>query len=402
VAGADDLVLRILATPEGQADPYPLYRELRDLAPVHRSAMGDVWYASRFATCRQLLRDPRAGKSARGPRSLVPGGETRTRVDRGRASMLFLDPPEHTRIRSLFSRAFTPRRVEAMRAKVEALTDEILDELPHGSEVDLIDALAFPLPVRVIGELVGVPPADRDGYRELVRAMAQTLEPVNTEEQVAAAHAAGATMTASFAELVAERRRRPTDDLLSALVEVRDGTDRLAEDELIANVILLFAAGFETTTNLIGNGVLTLLRHPEQLALLRTDPGLCRTAVEEILRYESPVQLDAREAHETLELGGETIEPGHLVVTLLGAANRDPEAVPDPDRFDIGRAEVPLLSFATGIHHCLGAALARLEGQVVLQRLLDRYPRIELLDPAPRWRTTLTLRGLTSLPVRLG
>jgi cytochrome P450 len=394
----DDLLVRILATPEGQADPYPLYRELRELAPVHRSELGGVVYVTRFDECRRILRDQRAGKSLDPGRPLVPGGAPR-RVERGQEPMLFLNPPDHTRIRALFSRAFTPRRVEALRSHVVALTDQVLDELPRGVPVDLLETLGFPLPVRVIGELVGVPPTDRDGFRELVRAMAQTLEPVVSEEQVRAARDASAQLRAYMAELVADRRRRPQDDLVSALVEVRDGTDRLGEEELIVNVILLYAAGFETTTNLIGNGVHALLRHPEQLDRLRAEPERIGTAVEEILRFESPVHLDAREVHEPLELGGLTLEEGTLVVTLLGAANRDPAVNADPDRFDVARTDVTHLSFASGIHHCLGAALARLEGQVVFERLLERFPRIELADPEPRWRTTLTLRGLAELPV---
>jgi len=394
----DELLVRILATTEGQADPYPLYRELRRLAPVHRSEHGGLCYVSTFAECRQILRDPRAGKARDPSRPLVPGGEPR-RVERGRQPMLFLNPPDHTRVRSLFSRAFTPRRVEALRGHVVALTDEILDGPAPGAEVDLLEVLGFPLPVRVIGELVGVPPADRDAFREPVRAMAQTLEPVVTDEQVAAAAAAAADLHAYVSDLVAERRRRPADDLVSALVEVRDGSDRLDDDELVANVVLLFAAGFETTTNLIGNGVLALLRNPEQLARLRAEPTLVPAAVEEILRFEPPVHLDAREVHEPLELGGVPLEPGTLVVTLLAAANRDPAVVDDPDRFDVARAEVPHLSFASGIHHCLGAALARLEGQVVVERLLARAPDLRLVAPEPTWRTTLTLRGLTALPV---
>ncbi len=396
---ADELVHEILATPEGQRDPYPRYEALRALAPRHRSSTGRIWYLTGYADCHQVLRDGRLGKDPDGRLTDLVTGTVRERRDIGTPPLLFLNPPDHTRLRRLVSRGFTPRRVAALEARVAAMTDQCLDELADAGSGDLLDVLGFPLPVRVIGELVGVPPEDRDRFRPLVRAAATNLEPGVTPEQLDASAAAIGEMAMYFWALLEERRRAPRDDLISALAEVEDGGDRLSEEELIATVILLFAAGFETTTNLIGNGVATLLGHPDELARLRSDPDLAPAAIEEMLRYESPVQLDARTALEPTDTLGLPLEPGDVVVTLLGAANRDPAVNADPQRFDIGRPEITHLAFATGIHHCLGAALSRIEGRVVLERLLARFGSIELAEDTLPWRDTITLRGLERLPV---
>lgn len=315
--------------------------------------------------------------------------------------MLFLNPPDHTRIRSLVSRAFTPRRVEGMRASITTLTDETLDRVADSGGGDLMDLLAFPLPANVISELVGVPRVDRDWLRPLVADLSATLEPLTSEEVRLRAAESGAEVRHYLNELIAARRADPRDDLLSGLIAASDGEDRLSQEEVVVTTLLIYAAGFETTTNLLGNMVLTLLRHPDQLTRVRTEPSLVPTAVEEVLRFESPVQLDGRTAMEPAEVAGRRIDEGQGVMTLLGAANRDPAAVRDPDVFDVGRSDVPLLSFGSGIHYCLGASLARLEGQIVLSRMLDRFVRWELLEPEPPWRDRLTLRGLERLPVAL-
>jgi cytochrome P450 len=281
------------------------------------------------------------------------------------------------------------------------LVDGLLDAFGDG-DVDLMDALAFPLPVTVIGEMLGVPAEDRPQFRPLVRASTAVLELAITPEALAEATAASNTMEAYFRDLVAERRARPRDDLLTQLIEAEDKGDQLTEYELISTAILLFAAGFETTTHLIGNGVLALLHNPEQLDRLRHDRSLLRPAVEELLRYDSPVQITARTAYEALEIGGQAVEPGSAVLALLGAANRDPQRFRDPDRLDLGRSEGSPLSFGSGIHYCLGAALARLEFAVVLDRLLDRFSTWELVGGPPRHRDSLTLRGLVDLRVRFG
>ena len=279
------------------------------------------------------------------------------------------------------------------------MCDEILDDIAEAGQVDLMDTLAFPLPVRVIGELLGVPENERDAFRPLTLAAAKSIEPNVSEAEMAAADEAGQKQADYFTDLIARRTADPGDDLLSALIELRDGSDRLSQNELIATAILIFAAGFETTTNLIGNTVNTLLRRPDQLALLRDDPSLIPSAIDEVLRFESPVQLDLRVAFEDVQLDTHTINEGDSVITLLAAANRDPSKIDKPNEFDVTRSEIPLMSFATGIHYCLGANLARMEGQAVLAKLLNRFDNIELLDAEPAWRDRLTLRGLDHLNV---
>jgi cytochrome P450 len=399
---ADSLLMELVATPEGRTDPYPRYAALRTHAPVHRSSFG-FWVVTRYDDCQQVLREHGVGKDfsrtapALGLTEEQYAEQAVFRNDHN--SMLFADPPDHTRLRSLATRAFTPRTVEALRPHIVAVVDELLDGL-EGREVDVMTSLAYPLPVTVIGEMLGVPAGDRAQFQPLVRAVAAVLELMITPEGLAAATAAQATMENYFGDLVAERRARPQPDLLSQLIEAEDRGDQLTRGELVATAILLFAAGFETTSNLIGNGLLALLRHPDQLRRLRQDRSLLRPAVEELLRYDSPVQVNGRAVYEDIEVAGMRMEAGSTVLTLLGAANRDPARFSEPDRLDVGRAEGAPISFGSGIHFCLGAALARLEGQVVLDRLLDRFGTIELLDPQPRIRDSLTLRGLTELPVR--
>jgi cytochrome P450 len=405
-----------MLTPEGHRNPYPRYGRLRELAPRHHSAFAPVWVLTDYEDCRAVLRDNRFGKrdpSEGAPTPEQDGAEgagfwaARNRGDSRDVdpifsrSLLRLNPPDHTRLRGLVSRGFTPRRVDEQRAAITAMTDELLDEMAAAGEVEVLDALGFKLPVRVIGELVGVPPPDRDAFRSLVRDAATGLEPGTDTDTLARAGDAGRELAAYFRALVAERHARPRDDLTSALIAVRDADDRLTEEEVIATLILIFAAGFETTTNLIGNGLGTLLTHPAELARLRADPSLVPTAVEEILRYQSPVQADARTALEPADIDGLPVAENELVITLLGAANRDPAVFDDPETFSIRERSTPVLSFASGIHYCLGASLARLEGQIVFDRLLDRFATIELLDSELAWRDTLVLRGLEHLHVRV-
>jgi len=397
----DTLVVELVATPEGKADPYSRYAALRSHAPVHRSAIG-FWVLTRYDDCQRVMRDPRVGKDFSGAtRALGLSEEQQAEQASFRddhSNMLFADPPDHTRLRGLATRAFTPRTVEALRQRVVTLVDELIDGFGAG-EVDLMDALAFPLPVTVIGEMLGVPAEDRAQFRPLVRASTAVLELSITPEALAAATAARATMEEYFGELVAERRARPCDDLLTQLIEAEDKGDQLNERELISTAILLFAAGFETTTHLIGNSVLALLRHPDQLSRLRHDPELLRPAVEELMRFDSPVQVNARTAYDDIDVAGHQVEAGSTMLVILGAANRDPDRFADPDRLDLGRADGASISFGSGIHYCLGAALARLEAQVVLSRLVERFGTWELVGGEPRHRDSLTLRGLVDLRV---
>jgi hypothetical protein len=373
------------------------------VAPVHRSDLGAVWFLTRWADCNAVLRDPRLGKGDLNDdrRALFnPGLPPRQQTVMGN-SMLFVNPPDHTRLRGLVSRGFTPRRMQDLEAHVGHMADVIVDRMAVEGDVDVMDALAFRLPVQVIGELVGVPPSDRDQFRTLVRASAAALEPGVTAEQVEDAEHAMAIMDDYFRSLIERRRADLEHDLVSALIAARDGEDRLSEDEMVATLILLFAAGFETTTNLIGNGLLCLLRNPDQFARLRAEPDLVGSAVEEMLRFESPVQVDARTAFEPVEIDGHRVGAGETVVTFLGAANRDPAEFVDPERFDVARDPNHPLSFAAGIHYCLGANLARLEGRIVFDRLVRRTADIEWLDDAPDWRGTLILRGVNHLHVRI-
>jgi pimeloyl-[acyl-carrier protein] synthase len=396
--------------PEVHADPYPHYRRLREEDPVHRSPLG-FWVLSRYADVAALVRDPRFGHELPAPDDSADGspdgryGPGHDPADRSQAgvSMLFRDPPDHTRLRGLVNKAFTPRAVEALRSRVKQVVGSSLARAREAGEMDVISALAFPLPVTVIGEMLGLPREDYDQCRIWTDAIGQALDPVMSQEDFDRFQLAEVEFHEYLRTKVAERRRRPGADLLSALIAAEEAGDRLTEGELIVTLALLFAAGHETTTNLIGNGMLALLRNPDQLARLRSDPALIRSAVEELLRYDSPVQFVARIAKEPVEIGGgEEIALGESVMGLLGAANRDPAQFPEPDLLDIERADVRHLSFGGGIHFCLGGTLARIEGQVAIDGLVRGLPGLELASDDLRWREHINLRGLKALPVRFG
>jgi cytochrome P450 len=401
----DALLAEILLTPEGKADPYSRYAAIREQAPASRTVLGFV-VVGRYEDCQGLLRDPRFGKGEPGPMWEQYGlteGDWQARFGdftKQTRSMLGLDPPDHTRLRRLVAKAFTPKTVENLRPDIERLTDELLDRCDD--TVDVIPELALPLPMNVISEMLGVPVALRTELQPLIRAATITLEINPTLEQLDAAAAATKQVVALFDDLVAERRTHPTDDLLSELIHVEEQGDQLTHEELLSTVMLLFGAGFETTTNLIGNGLFALLEHPDQLQRLRDDHSLMPAAVEELLRWDSPVQLDGRKALEPAEIHGIPLAPGEEFVTLLGGANRDPRAFDDPDRLDVGRQGAQPMSFGAGIHFCLGAPLARAEGRVFFERLLSRFPTVEpAWTDRPRFRDTVVLRGLESLPVTL-
>ncbi len=395
----DELLLKVMLDPAAIPDPHPIYKELRETAPVFKTAIGETWVISGFENSRALLRDSRCGspmdEQATTSRIAVDGSTRRARTSSS-APMLFLNPPDHTRIRGLVSRAFTPRRVEQLRGEVTEMTDSLLDALD--GEGDFVDGVAFPLPANVISALVGVPEADRDWLRPLIADMVPSIEPTATDEEMDKAEAAGAQAAVFLAELIATRRADPQDDMLSALIQASDGEDRLTEDEVIANIFLIYAAGFETTTHLLGNMVRQLVAHPEQLQRLRDDRSLIPNAIEEVLRFDPPVQLDGRYVFEDIEVDGHTIEAGSSIVTLLAGANRDPAVCADPDTFDVGRADIQIMSFGSGIHFCLGAALARLEGQVVLERLIGRYENWGI-TAEPTWQGRITIRGVERLDV---
>ena len=399
---SDELFLSIVSDPQTIADPYPRLRELRETSPVHKVGFSNLWVLTRFEDCRSVLRDGRFGIAKAGDEtpSLMPGAVYSQDPDRER-SMLFLNPPEHTRLRSLVSRTFTRERLEGLRTSVEALAGELLERLARTGGGDLITELAHPLAADVIGELVGVPREDRDWLRPLIIEMTAALEPNRRLDDAQRAKEARRQARGYIGELVDRRQAEPGDDLLSALIETTDGDDRLTAEEVAATVSLVYGAGFETTASLIGSIVHTLLRWPAQLDHLRSDRSLVPAAVEEVLRFEPPVQVDGRRAFADVEVDGTVIGAGHSVLMLLGAANRDPDVVDDPDLFDVARGECPLLSFGAGVHECLGAPLARLSGQVVLEALLDRFGTWTPMDENPSWKPRLTLRGLARLPVAL-
>lgn len=387
-----------LLDPAVLSDPYPLFHRLRTEDPVHWEADLEFWALTRYADALYALREDSLLSSAihDSPR---PGG-----VGLSSARwFVFLDPPRHTRLRALVHSAFTPQVVEGLRARIQAIVDELLDRAAEAGRLDLIADLGFPLPAIVIAELLGVPAEDRAQFRawsaDLAAAGGLVRMAADGAERLSRARAGGAALNAYFRDIIGERRRAPRDDLVSRLTGVQSAEGTLSEEELVDTCALLLFAGHETTTNLIGNGMLALLRHPDELSRLRADPSLIGSAVEELLRYDSPVQMRVRVARETVEIGGRRIAKGQRVLILVGAANRDPARFPDPDRLDIARPDNRHLAFGHGIHFCTGAPLARLEGAIAIRRLLRRFPRLELTTDQLAWRETLTLRALNALPV---
>ena len=402
----DGLLLQVLATPEGQADPYPCYAQMRKEARVSRTAFGP-YVVNGYEECLGVLRDPRLGRGVGledGSTGIFSDAGTRRGefLEASQHNMLMADPPDHTRLRRLVSRSFTPRQVERLRPAIHRLVDELLDNLDGRDEVDFIAEFALPLPMDVIGELVGVPASERAGLQPFVRAAAKGIEPVLSEEETEASIDAIVYLAGYFTRLLDERRKAPRDDLLSALVQARDNDDRLTDDEITSTAILLFSAGFETTTNLLGNGLLALLRHPDQLDDWRRHPEIAPSAVEELLRFDSPVQFNLRTALEPADLLGEPLARGDRIVVLQGAANRDPARFERPDELDLRRADNSPLSFGWGIHHCIGAPLARMEGEIAFDALLARFPELALVSDEAHWRPSFTLRGLLDLPLLLG
>ena len=403
-------VRKSLGHPQFVSNPYPLYAKLRESDPVRRDPLAPVWVITRYDDTFSMLRDPRFRKDPFASIRLPPDARRQLDVptsDAFRASletvsMLFLDPPEHTRIRGIFTKTFTPRRIENLRPRIQTMCDEILDRAARSGprpRLELMSELAAPLPVTVIAELLGFPPADYAKIKKWSDEMADALGLNPTLEQQAKAQRAREEMRTYFEGIVEQVRRAPGDNLLSALLAPE--VEVMNADELFANSVLLLAAGHETTTNLIGNGMLALLRHPEQLDDLRRNPDLIESAVEELLRYDPPVQWTSRVAGEPIEMRGRRFERGDIVLASVGSANRDSAVFQDPDRLDLRRAENKHLSFGTGIHFCLGAALARMEGQIVIGTLVRRFPHMKLLTRKPRWRRGITFRGVTELHLSL-
>jgi pimeloyl-[acyl-carrier protein] synthase len=381
-------------TPEFFADPYPTYDELRG-EPVHWEEELEGWVLTGYGEVAAALADLRVSRGG-GPRE----GDLLTRLLT--RMMLFTDPPGHTRLRALANRAFTPRRVEALRPRIAAIVDELLAPVEEG-EWELIEGLAYPLPVIVIAEILSLPSGDQALFKRwsddvIAVAAGRAASPELREQALRSA----TELAEYFAGLVDELRARPNDTLLSGLVEAEEGSTRLSEDELLANAILLLMNGHETTTFAIGNGMHSLLRHPSELVRLRDDPGLIAGAVEEILRYDGSIQMRGASAREDFELGSSEIRAGQVVWLAIGATGRDPRMFREPNRFDIGRSPNRHLQFGRGAHFCIGAALARAEIEFAVGGLLGRFRRIELAAAEIEWHQIDVFRGPKALPLALG
>jgi cytochrome P450 len=389
-------------------DPYPQYAVMRAQAPVYEHPFG-FWLLSGYDEVSWLLRaglsvqdDNVASDSLlRQMRDQMYGGDESPRATA--VSMLDRDPPDHTRLRRLVSKAFTPRAIQALRPRITELVDGMLDVMAGQAQVDLVDALAFPLPFSVIAEMLGTPPADHERIRQLTGTVVRSLEPVADPEVAAAIMAADDELIRIAVEMIAWKRANPADDLLTALIHAEDDGDVLNDDELVAQTLLLYIAGHETTVNLIAGGTLALLRHPGQLALLGSDPALVGNAVEELLRYDSPVQASRRITLEPVTVGGVTIPAGAFVMASLGSANRDERFWgPDAAELNLCRENARQhVSFGAGPHHCLGASLARLEACIAFERLAARFPGLAL-DGDVVWNGRINLRGPAHLPVSAG
>jgi cytochrome P450 len=389
-----------LADPANLPDPYPVLAGLREASPFAEFG-GAFVIVGRHADCSAVLRHP-AASSERGRSLLTP---TAPRRVRDRPSFLSLDPPDHTRLRRLVSKAFTPRTVARLEPRIRAITDQLLNAAAAAGQMEVVSQLAYPLPVRIISELLGVPVEDHPRFAGWSARLADSLQPgFGIDPAVAQARADAAQVASDefavyFRELIAIRRAQPEQDLLSEMIAAEDDGEKLTEDELIATCVLLLVAGHETTVGLISNGILALLRHPGQLALLRDDPGLAAAAVEETLRYDAPVQMTARVARGGMQVRSVDAPDGALILLLLAAAGRDPRVFADPDKFDIRRGATGHLAFAAGPHFCLGAPLARLEAAISLESFARRIKRPELDVSSLDYKPNLNLRGPDRLVV---
>ena len=413
-------LVAFVLVPAVRRRPHWQYRFVRSFDPVYRSPFG-LWVLSRYEDVTAALRMSTMGSDEdKADFDAVTPGVLKPFIDRqaeirfeGRftevlgSTMLFRDPPDHTRLRSLVAKAFTPRRVEALAGRVHDLVEELLAEPATRGSIELMGEFAYPLPARVICELLGVPKEDEHFIVSKAPALGIGLDPapMRTPATVTAANDATDELIEYLDELIAKRRVDPADDMLSALIAAEESGQTLSHDELIATFLLLLIAGHETTANLIGNGVLALLRNPEQLARLRNSNGgeseLERSAVEELMRYDGPIQMVERITLEPVDVGGHDIPAGRIVILLTAAANRDPAVFAEPNRLDLGRSPNAHVGFGGGAHFCLGAALARMEGRIAIAALARRFPRIRLLESKPQWRPSFTIRGLKELPLGL-
>jgi len=386
------------------ADPYAMYRALREHDPIHRSEMMESWVLTRYDDIDAVLMDNRFSSDRTRAETQFSQLMREQQEQYGPMSnaqtMLTSDPPDHTRLRKLVSKAFTPRAVENLRPRIQEIVDFVLAEVGERGKFEIIHDLAYPLPVIVIAEMLGVPPEDRHRFKDWSDTVVATLGgPFTPPEVMEAGRKAIDELAEYFSHIIAERRAEPEEDLISGLIAAEEGGQVLSEDEIFATCILLLIAGNETTTNLIGTSMLALFRNSDQMQLLRDDPTLISSAVEELLRYAGPVHGTGRVPKEDVEIAGHTFKPGEMVFTLLAAGNRDPSHYENPEKLDITRNPTDHLAFGDGIHFCLGAPLARAEAQIAIGTLIQRFPKLRLLDEEPEWGGTFIIRGPKRLNV---
>ena len=392
--------------PGFNADPYPIYHYLRAENPICHTLWGE-WVFTRYEDVKTILRERRVYshnklKSIKKKNKYLQhqGKNLDALADASNKFLFYMNPPDHTRLRSLLGKAFSPVVVERMCPQIQTIVDECLDKALDKKEIDIIGDLAEPLPVKVIAKMLGVPSSDAlDRLHQWSQILSRILDSLISLEEYEAMNKAILEFQEYFSKLISKRIQNPQDDLISYLIAAKDESGKLSEEEVLSICMQLFATGEETTVNLIGNGMLALLNHPEQLEKLRQEPRLIQTAVEEMLRYDSPVQITSRTASDNLEIDNRKIRKGERINICLGAANRDSTRFPDPDRFDILRQENHHLAFSDGIHYCLGAALARAQAEIAINSLVQKLPNIELASNKLEWRKNIALRGLKSLPV---
>ncbi len=389
--------------PAFQANPYPIYHKLRSDEPIHQSFKG-MWVLTRYADAKAVLRDPRFCVDKM-PNNVKHKSEDLNQRDFNTLAqaiskwLIFLDPPEHTRLRGLISKAFSSTSVKFLRPQIQQITDELISKVRHRGSMDIMSDFACPLPCNVIAAILGVPIEDWFKLYHWSDELSHILDPLRSLEDYEQMNKVAREFTDYFKSLIVQRQKIPQQDLLSALITVKEQAHKLSEEEIISICMLLFFAGEETTVNLIGNGMLALLRHPQQMQHIKTQPMLIQSAVEEILRYDSPIQITTRVATEDVDLDGVTIRVGEKALLCLGAANRDPAQFPDPDRFDITRANNSNLAFSDGIHYCLGAALARMEAEIAINTLVQQLPNLKLFQERLEWRNKVSVRSLKTLPI---
>jgi cytochrome P450 len=399
---ANEALAELLISPEGRVDPYQRFHRLRQAAPVHHSTLG-TWILSSYDAVNESLRSKLVGKDVYTFLAGRFSGEWEDHPALGKlaSTMLWANPPDHTRLRRIVNRAFTTKRVMAHREAIERKTDELLEPIARAGGGDICNDVCFPLPLSVVAGLISVPDEEAALLRDPIRNFQRTFELGMTASELRAADQAAVYLDDYFSDLVDRRRRQPGDDLLSALISTEDDGDRLDHAELVQMCHMIIAAGSETATFFLNNGIRLFIEHPDQADLVRADPGLLNRAIEEILRFDPPVHMLPRTTNEPVELGGVTIPPGARLMTLIAAANRDPAHFTEPDRFDVNRDESAPISFGAGIHACPGWRLAKLQGEIVFSAVLRRFPHMEIAEP-PRHRPRVTLPQVDALHIRTG